>query len=44
VHWIGKGFDQHYLAEFGCDDAPAADQKQNLREAVRILAELTGLP
>lgn len=44
VRWVGKGFDQHYLAELGCDDERTANQKQSLREAFRTLTVLTGLP
>lgn len=37
VRWIGNGFDQHYLAELGCDSQRNADRNAKLIAVVRSL-------
>lgn len=37
VRWIGDGFDQHYLADLGCDRDRSSNRNAKLREVVRSL-------
>ncbi|MDZ4306440.1 MAG: hypothetical protein U0988_01020, partial [Allopontixanthobacter sp.] len=37
IRWIGRGFDQHYVADLGCDKDRYRDRNSKLLAIVRSL-------
>lgn len=44
VRWVGEGFDQHYLADLGCDQKRNANRNATLSASVRDLKLLIPQP